>query len=746
MNLIEIREESGLQELRPEWDALLACSQGNVFRSWEWASAWWSTYGKPGDLRILTARDEGGALRGIAPLRAQSLQRFGQTLSALAFLGDGSNDSDYLDLILASGYEQQVMEIFGRRWSENLKAGTVLELNEIPANSPNLVLLKEMAQRNGDLWIEQDVPCGAVSLPETWDEYLGRLRPRFRTKVRSALRQLEGSPEVYFGFCDNREQIDRLLPILFDLHTRRWAKEGKPGVFGWDRKRDFYRNVSPALLDQGWLGLSWLEWNGRVLACQYGCLYGGTYFQLQEGYEPAAEHLNLGIGLRAWSIRELIRRGVRNYDFLGGVKRNKIDWGSEIKSSLKILMARNSWQNRLFVYGPEWQAKGRELVRRLVPEKILAARHARFERMHAGQCSADDLSDGADRRPWARDAAASLYYYSPLPAAVKAVRNRYGISLASSGARRRISWSRRTEACGRILCYHRVNDDHDPFFPAISTDLFDRQMRYIARHYKILSLSDMLAHLGSGSTEMALAVTFDDGYQDNYHNALPVLHRYNLPATIFLTTGAVDSGELLWFEKLALALKITAREYVDLEIDFPQRLPLQTEAERLNANTRILALLRTLPDADRRQRLEEILRQLAARGTGERWNKMLTWDQIRVMKAAGIDFGGHTETHPFNSKLTRDQVFSEASGCKKRVEEQLQLPVDFFAYPNGREEDFGMWNKEVIRAAGYRAAVTTIWGMNYRSTDPMELRRGGPWEPSAPLFAYKLDWYQLTND
>jgi peptidoglycan/xylan/chitin deacetylase (PgdA/CDA1 family) len=123
----------------------------------------------------------------------------------------------------------------------------------------------------------------------------------------------------------------------------------------------------------------------------------------------------------------------------------------------------------------------------------------------------------------------------------------------------------------------------------------------------------------------------------------------------------------------------------------------------------------------------------------------LTWEQIREMKARGIDFGGHTVTHPFLSKLTAAEAGWEISECKRRIEEELQQPVEHFAYPNGREEDFASFNKELLRAAGYRAAATTIWGVNYRSTDRMELRRGGPWERDPALFAYKLDWYQWVN-
>jgi hypothetical protein len=159
----------------------------------------------------------------------------------------------------------------------------------------------------------------------------------------------------------------------------------------------------------------------------------------------------------------------------------------------------------------------------------------------------------------------------------------------------------------------------------------------------------------------------------------------------------------------------------------------------------IFAKLRTFSDTDRHTWLADILGRLDVSDSSDRKGKMLTWDQVRLMKGQGIDFGGHTVTHPFLSKLAPRQAEWEVSECKRRIEEETQKAVPFFAYPNGREEDFAASNKELLRNAGYTGAVTTIWGMNYRSTDRMELRRGGPWENSPDLFALKLDWYQLAD-
>src|SRR5207253_1119998 len=119
-----------------------------------------------------------------------------------------------------------------------------------------------------------------------------------------------------------------------------------------------------------------------------------------------------------------------------------------------------------------------------------------------------------------------------------------------------------------------------------------------------------LDHLEQGFSGTVVAITFDDGYQDNYLNAFPVLDRYGLPATIFLTTGSLDSREPLWFEQLAQALKKTDRESIDLEIDLPRRFWMRTQAERLDANGKIYEIMRSLSDSERHRGLAQILRQL----------------------------------------------------------------------------------------------------------------------------------------
>lgn len=351
-------------------------------------------------------------------------------------------------------------------------------------------------------------------------------------------------------------------------------------------------------------------------------------------------------------------------------------------------------------------------------------------------------SDGGARE-WIRSAIAHGYLHTGMPTVARPFRERYSVSIAAGAGWPKIR--KRTGPTARILNYHRVNNDNDPFFPAASTAVFDAQMRFVARHYRVVSLEQAVKHLSGDSPTHVVAVTFDDGYRDNYENALSILQRYGIPATIFLTTGSLDSGEPLWFERISLCLKRTVRQRLELPVDPPLVFPLRTVAERVECNNRIQEFLRELTDSERGRWVDEIVSRLGEGGR-ERHRKMLTWDQVRHMKARGIDFGGHTLTHPFLSRTSEADAAREISGCKSRIEEEIRDTVGYFAYPNGHEADISPSVCELVRRAGYRGAVTTTWGPNDARTDRMQLRRGGPWETNRAMFAYKFDWYQLTNE
>jgi len=113
------------------------------------------------------------------------------------------------------------------------------------------------------------------------------------------------------------------------------------------------------------------------------------------------------------------------------------------------------------------------------------------------------------------------------------------------------------------------------------------------------------------------------------------------------------------------------------------------------------------------------------------------------MRSGGISFGSHTVTHPILSREDPARAWEELTASTRVIEDRLGTAVDLFAYPNGRPEDYTDEAIGMLKRAGYRAAVTTSFGVNEAQDDPYRLRRGTPWEPDAGRFALKLAWYRL---
>src|SRR5262249_3471328 len=109
-----------------------------------------------------------------------------------------------------------------------------------------------------------------------------------------------------------------------------------------------------------------------------------------------------------------------------------------------------------------------------------------------------------------------------------------------------------------ILCYHRVGTEGIPYYCTLPAAQFEMQMRYLRQHYRVLSLAEMVTEIQNplAKPTQAVAVTFDDGYSDLYKYALPVLKKYEIPATIYLIADCIESGQVAWYDRIFLALQV----------------------------------------------------------------------------------------------------------------------------------------------------------------------------------------------
>jgi peptidoglycan/xylan/chitin deacetylase (PgdA/CDA1 family) len=282
-----------------------------------------------------------------------------------------------------------------------------------------------------------------------------------------------------------------------------------------------------------------------------------------------------------------------------------------------------------------------------------------------------------------------------------------------------------------VFVYHRVTADDEQNPCAIShmhvtQSSFDRQLGALRQLFRVVPMSELRSILdGTRPLEEHVAlVTFDDGYRDNYDGALPILMRYQVPATFFLSIGFVDERRSFWFDRLADALRAWDRRPGDRErlrsmmpaplmaaFDAPLR-----SAERLERAAHFLA---TLPVQERRALMKRLLPELVPPTDASR-SRPLSWGEVQRMRELGMEVGGHGISHTSLTRMSSDEIDAEVRESLQRVGRRIGERVTAFAYPNGSADPEVA---RLARAAGAELGFTRTPGANRCDDNPLLLGR-----------------------
>lgn len=291
--------------------------------------------------------------------------------------------------------------------------------------------------------------------------------------------------------------------------------------------------------------------------------------------------------------------------------------------------------------------------------------------------------------------------------------------------------------CLTILIYHRVRDDADDIFPGeVDHPTFSWQMEVLSASFTVLPLDAALTAMADGELPArSVAVTFDDGYRDNYEVALPILQRCGVPATFFIATGFLDGG-IMWNDVVIESIRSAARGVLDLNDIGLQSHELSDATSRRSAIESIIGRLKYLPWRERAQQAERI----AARAGVRRLPRlMMTSEQVRSMHEAGMGIGAHTVNHPILARTPMDEAAAEIGDSKARLEAILGTPVTLFAYPNGKPgTDYKQEHPELVQRMNFAAAVSTAPGVARGDCDRYQLPRFTPWDRTPARFVARL--------
>lgn len=292
-------------------------------------------------------------------------------------------------------------------------------------------------------------------------------------------------------------------------------------------------------------------------------------------------------------------------------------------------------------------------------------------------------------------------------------------------------WTERSGQRLVILNYHCA--DGGDYYHTIGRDL-RRHLLYLRRHYRLLHLEIALEELyspqnngpGRKDRRTPLVLTFDDGYRDNYTHALALVSELQVPITVFLVPGYIESGRPFWWmEGDQLVAHTQVKEVSIGEHTYHIGRPDERKALVQTIDTR----LRYATSVTEREEFLDSVRGLLAEPslvtTEEQASLPLTWVEVQEMKKSGwVSFGAHTMRHPVLAYLTDPaEIQYEVNESRIVLGQQLGNPVYAFAYPVGQSEHIGKTAIRAVQEAGYSWAVTTIDGINTPQTDPYFLHR-----------------------
>lgn len=286
-----------------------------------------------------------------------------------------------------------------------------------------------------------------------------------------------------------------------------------------------------------------------------------------------------------------------------------------------------------------------------------------------------------------------------------------------------------------ILLYHGVYDAKLDTGPRnrsgkhISSDRFRAEMHHLARTRPLVSMADIAAaHTGGQPLpENAVAISFDDGFLNNYLQAWPILEEFGVPATIYVATGFIGTGRMVWSDRLENAFLDTGLDALDIAIgNIRLNYPLTNTNERVAAFLDVKAQCKRLPNDAKDSVIETVAQALGASPSSDHpLYAFMDWQHIREMnKSDLISFGAHTIDHISLAKVAETEMRRQIDTSVRRLADELGEPSPFFSYPEGQSHDYNDAVIAYLRQRGFDHCPTAIDGGNdTTTTDPFHIRR-----------------------
>ena len=285
-----------------------------------------------------------------------------------------------------------------------------------------------------------------------------------------------------------------------------------------------------------------------------------------------------------------------------------------------------------------------------------------------------------------------------------------------------------------ILLYHGVTKHLSEGIENISgkhikSDLFFEQMKILKANCHLLSMDDVLSHITQKKPfpENATAVTFDDGFENNYTVARPILEEHEIPATFYLTTGMISNSKLFWVDQLEGSLNHTIKKSINIQLGPNlKKYELSSLSSKSSALKDIKLYCKGISSTEKTRIVSQVIEETEVIPNIDMSPnyRMMNWEMIKEMNQSKLfTFGGHNVEHEILSALPTEKMEWQIKSSIETIEDNLHTNVIHYAYPEGQENHFNNKVIEILKFNGIMCCPSAINGVNTIKDDLFKLKR-----------------------
>ncbi len=277
----------------------------------------------------------------------------------------------------------------------------------------------------------------------------------------------------------------------------------------------------------------------------------------------------------------------------------------------------------------------------------------------------------------------------------------------------------------KILMYHRFSENPQPGF--VHREAFEKQIEYLKSSFNVVTLDNLVKiYRQQGSFPAnTIVITVDDGYSDFYEIAFPILKKYNVPATFFVTTRFIDGDFWLWPDRVRYILEHSSEiDLREISGDLEYATKQVTDHDRRTVWDMIVIFLLSITEDEKNQWLVKFAKFQNVEFPDEPIEdyRAVNWSQIKELNVNNIEIGVHTQSHPSLGRLKENQLSAEIQGAAEIIKNQIGHSPSSFCFPNGQPSDYTERVKQHVKDAGCQSAVTAFYD-EHMVNDLFELRR-----------------------